>query len=62
MKMKRYIHPIRHTNEELGLQVAKAPLGNISKTPTEHFVGIYFSQVQTVNQWKDLIAKFHGVS
>ena len=50
MKMKRYIHPIRHTNEELGLQVAKAPLGNISKTPTEHFVGIYFSQVQTVNQ------------
>lgn len=62
MRIKGYIYPIGNTDEELCLRVAKKPLGNILKTPTQHFVEIYFSQAQTLNKWKDLIAKFHGVS
>lgn len=50
MRIKGYSYPIRNTNEELCLQVAKELLGNILKTPTQHFVEIYFSQVQTLNK------------
>lgn len=50
MRTKRYNYQIRNNYEELHLLIAKEPLSNILKTPSQRFVEIYFNQVQTLNK------------